>query len=163
MFFFRVNVSWSCFTQEQFQFLCVCDFSSFGLHRFILSTSTMARQEASVFEAIKYLGVAGRSLSEQEHRDAARLCEVGKAALLEFSYDLVKSSHGRPLLYSYQGDGTPLKLRYKFQSRLTPHSVVHRSGCSGTEMYCQAAFLRTLDELGAPVLGSGNKYQVAEG
>ena len=79
-----------------------------------------------MFDAIKHLAVAGRSLTVQEHRDAARLCEVGKAALLEFAHDLVKASHGRPLLYEYVGGGTPLKLRYRFQSPLSPHPNVKR-------------------------------------
>ena len=111
----------------------------------------MSRQD-SVFDAIKHLSVAGKTLSEQECNDAGRLCEVGKAALLEFAHALVKASHGRPLLYEYCGDGTPLKLRYRFGSDVDRHLKVKRSGFSGTGLFCQAAFLRSFDEDGAPVV-----------
>ena len=105
-----------------------------------------------MFDVIKHLSVAGRTLNEQEHSDAARLCEVGKAALLEFAHGLVRASHGRPLLYSYVGDGTPLKLRYHFESGVGPHLKVKGSGFTGTELFCQGAFLRNVDEPGAPVV-----------
>ena len=65
-----------------------------------LARTNMSRFEP-VLDAIKALCVAGISLSEQDHRDTERLCEVGKARLLEFFHDLVKGSRGRPPLYSY--------------------------------------------------------------
>ena len=69
--------------------LCLCPvFSLFNM-----------LHEDCVFDAVRRLSVAGSSLSDQGLADSRRLCEVGKAAVLEFAYDLVRSSTGRPLLY----------------------------------------------------------------
>ena len=109
-------------------------------------------KDSSVFGAISRFGVAGYPLAANEGRDVARLCETGKLALMEFAHDLIHASDGRPLLFEYVGDGTPVKLKHAFQVAFAEHHQSHRSGYTGVELYCQGAFLRSLDSAGSPVV-----------
>ena len=68
----------------------------------------------SVFDAIKRYGVAGKPLDQHEVREVGRLAEVGKHVIEEAAFDLVRSAQHKPLLFSYCGDGTPLKLKSFF-------------------------------------------------
>ena len=76
-------------------------------------------------------------MADNAEREVARLCEVGKVALLEFAHDLVTSSNSRPLPFEYVGDGTPLKLKHAFQVAFAEHHKSHRSGYIGIELYCE--------------------------
>ena len=112
----------------------------------------MASDSANVFDAVKKLAVAGRPLQQNEERDVARLAEATKALLDETARDMISKAQTRPVLFSYQGDGTPLKLKHAFQVAFAEHHKHARSGYTGEELYCQGAFVRTLDGAGEPVV-----------
>lgn len=98
-------------------------------------------EELTVFDVIGKYGVAGRPLQKHEEREVTRLAEAGKALLNEGAKDLIAAAQGRPVLYEYQGDGTPLKLKAAFQVAFAEHQKTVRSGYSGVELFCQCAFL----------------------
>ena len=51
---------------------------------------------------------ASKSLEGHEDEELRRLAEVGKHFLLERARAFVASAAGRPLLYSFASDGTPM-------------------------------------------------------
>eukprot|EP00974_Lingulodinium_polyedra_P058338 5619914-Lingulodinium_polyedra.AAC.1 len=51
---------------------------------------------------------ASRNLARDEGREAGRLCELLKHFLWNKAKVLVQEAKGRPVLYSYGSDGTPL-------------------------------------------------------
>ena len=109
--------------------------------------------EGSVgFRRIKRHGVAGKPLDQNEVREVCRLAEVGKQVIEEAAFDLVRSAQQKPLLFSYCGDGTPLKLKSSFQIAFAEHHKHARSGYTGRELYCQGGFLRTLEAAGEPIV-----------
>ena len=85
-------------------------------------------------------------------REVQRLAEAGKALLDECAKDLIAAAQGRPVLYQYQGDGTPLKLKSAFQVAFAEHQKTSRSGYSGEELFCQGAFVRSVDSVGNPLV-----------
>ena len=106
----------------------------------------------SVFDAIKRYSKAGRPLEKHDERDVSKLAEVGKMLMKEAALDLVKQAHKRPLLFQYQGDGTPLKLKSSYQIAFAEHHKHVRSGYTGAELYCEGGFLRTLGGDGEPIV-----------
>ena len=68
--------------------------------------------------------------SSTEERHAEKVCEIIKAALREKAIELVKNAGGRPILFSYGSDGTPLLTRATLTQSVGTQRVV-RSG--GTE------------------------------
>ena len=124
-----VSHGWYIFASDIFLFMYAWIAQTPQIRSYIQARPKMVRQD-SVFDAISRLSVASHSLTEAEHRDALRLCEVGKMALNEFGHDLVLASNGRPLLYEYVGDGTPLKLKYHMEASVSKHDKSHRSGYS---------------------------------
>ena len=109
-------------------------------------------EEPSVFDVIAKLGVAGKPLEKHELREVAKLAEAAKAVLEEVARTLIASSQKRPVLFEYCGDGTPLKLRHAFQVAFAEHQKSVRSGYTGDELYCQGAFVRSLNNDGEPVV-----------
>ena len=109
-------------------------------------------EELSVFNVIGKVGVAGRPLEQNEVREVSILAEAGKALLVEGAKDLIAAAQGRPVLYEYQGDGTPLKLKASFQIAFAEHQKTARSGYSGVELFCQGAFVRSLNSVGEPLV-----------
>ena len=103
-----------------------------------------------VLEAIATYGRAGYILANNEDREVARLCEISKQYLTDQALALVKQAVGKPVLYEYVGDGTPMRLLYFYSAALSEHHQVHRAGKSTTELYCQAAMIRTTDDVGLP-------------
>ena len=108
----------------------------------------------SVFDTLQRLGVAGRPFDKNEERVVARLAEVAKQVLDENARELILRSQKRAVLYEYQGDGTPLKLKHAFQVSFAEHHKHARSGYTGEELYCQGAFVRTFDAHGNAVVTS---------
>ena len=104
--------------------------------------------DSCVFDSLKRLGVAGRPLDKNEERDVGKLAECGKLLMQEAVYDLLKKSQHKPVLFEYSGDATPLKLKHAFQVAFG-HA---RSGYAGVELYCQGAFVRSIDASGQPVV-----------
>ena len=109
-------------------------------------------EDLKVFDVIAKLGVAGRPLEKHELREVSRLAEAAKAVLEEAACDLIPSSQKRPVLFEYCGDGTPLKLRHEFQVSFAEHQKCVRSGYTGDDLYCQGAFVRSLNNDGEPVV-----------
>jgi hypothetical protein len=134
----------------------VCMFaqtSSSVVSTLVVSTNSLKMvKDQSVFDAIKRYGVAGKPLEQNEVREVCRLAEVGKHVIEEAAFDLVRSAQHKPLLFSYCGDGTPLKLKSSFQIAFAEHHKLARSGYTGRELYCQGGFLRTLDAAGEPIV-----------
>ena len=115
---------------------------------------TMSEECVSVFDTLKRLGVAGRPLEKNEERVVARLAEAAKQLLDDNARELIIRAQKRAVLYAYQGDGTPLKLRHAIQVAFAEHSKHARSGYTGAELYCQGAFVRTFDARGNAVVTS---------
>ena len=134
--------------------LCVCLLRP-GLwwySNLVVGLSLDMVKDQSVFDAIMRFGVAGKPLDKHEEREVGRLAEVGKQVMEEAAFDLVKSAQKKPLLFSYCGDGTPLKVKSSFQIAFAEHHKHARSGYTGAELYCQGGFLRTLDDAGEPIV-----------
>eukprot|EP00972_Heterocapsa_arctica_P094526 13939545-Heterocapsa_arctica.AAC.1 len=51
---------------------------------------------------------ASLAMTDEERREVFKLAEVGKYFLHERAKSFVRSAAGRPLLYSYMSDGTPM-------------------------------------------------------
>ena len=109
-------------------------------------------EELNVFDAIGKLGVAGRPLGQNEVRIVGRVAEAAKQVIDESARQLIRNAHKRPVLFQYQGDGTPLKLKHSFQVAFAEHHVHARSGYTGVELYCQGGFLRSYGKDGEVVL-----------
>ena len=82
----------------------------------------------------------------------SRLAEGGKALLEEGVRELIAASQRRHVLFEYCGDGTPLKLKSAFQVAFAEHQNTARSGYTGEELFCQGAFVRSLDSVGEPLV-----------
>ena len=76
---------------------------------------------------------ASLALSDEEKRDALRLTEVGKDFLLCRAKEFIVSAAGRPLLYAYSSDGTPMTSRSQHSKKVTETRAVRRSGGSMRE------------------------------
>lgn len=103
-------------------YVCVCSAQRL-LTPTVLSTHTRTKmaQELEVLNVICKYGVAGRPLEKSEMREVQRLAEAGKALLDECAKDLIAAAQRRPVLYQYQGDGTPRKLKSAFQVAFAEH------------------------------------------
>ena len=82
----------------------------------------------------------------------SRLAEAGKALLEEGVRELIAASQRRPVLFEYCGNGTPLKLKSAFQVAFAKHQNIVRSGYTGEELFCQGAFVRSLNSVGEPLV-----------
>ena len=109
-------------------------------------------EDMNVFDAICKMGVAGRPLVQNELRTVDRVAEAAKQLLDESARQLIRNAHKRPVLFQYQGDGTPLKLKHAFQVAFAKHHSHARSGYTGVELFCQGAFLRSYGSDGEDVL-----------
>ena len=112
----------------------------------------MAEEGLTVFDAIGKYGVAGRPLDKHEEREVDRLAEVAKVVLEEAARDLIRSFQKSPVVIEYSWDGTPVKLQHAFQVSFAEHQKLVRSGYTGVELYCQGAFVRSLNSAGEPVV-----------
>lgn len=106
----------------------------------------------SVAAAVQSLGKASVVVDGHDRRRVSQLCERLKEFLLDDARRLIEASDGRPVLYEYVGDATPLSLRFRNGATLDAVNTVHRSGRQTIELFCQAAFVRTVDGLGRPLM-----------
>ena len=134
--------------------VCIFAQTSFCVRLLELSIQALSTMVADscVFDSLKRLGVAGRPLDKNEERDVGKLAECGKLLMQEAVYDLLKKSQHKPVLFEYGGDATPLKLKHAFQVAFAEHHRHARSGYTGVELYCQGAFVRSIDASGQPVV-----------
>jgi len=77
------------------------------------------------------------------------VCEIIKAALREKAIELVKNAGGRPILFSYGSDGTPLLTRATLTQSVGTQRVV-RSGGKAEEVLVERGFVKAFSPCGDP-------------
>ena len=87
--------------------------------------------------------------SSTEERHAEKVCEIIKAALREKAIELVKNAGGRPILFSYGSDGTPLLTRATLTQSVGTQRVV-RSGGKAEEVLVERGFVKAFSPCGDP-------------
>ncbi len=71
---------------------------------------------------------ASLALTNDERREVFKLAEVGKDFLLQKTKAFVAAAAGRPLLYSYSSDGTPMLTKTTYAQKVTEARSVRRTG-----------------------------------
>lgn len=104
-----------------------------------------------IVDTIRSHSAVWRSFDTKETLQDQRLCAVLSDFMKRSSLRLVRGLGGRPVLFSYGADGTPMHVRSHYVAKLGPHTKVRRSGGSGCEFLMQNAFFRTTDALGRPM------------
>lgn len=93
----------------------------------------------------------------------ARLCESGKELLISKAHELVSEAGGRPVLFHYSADGTPLATRHRVVAEVGRERRVSMQGRATEEYLVQHAFYRHigLDEKSrtAVVLASPDQWE----
>jgi hypothetical protein len=92
-------------------------------------------------------------LSSSDRHVSAKLCEVGKAFLLQQVKHIVCSAGQHAVLLSYSSDGTPLKTHERYSQKIDDKLSVVRKGSSSQEYLCEKVFVRTVDSSGHVVTG----------
>ena len=87
-------------------------------------------------------------VSKEESRICAKLCEVGKAFLLQRAKALVAGAEGRAVLLTYGSDSTPLLCKQTFTAALDSHHRVVRKAGRQVEFLVERAFLCTVSPAG---------------
>ena len=80
------------------------------------------------------------------------LCAVVGDFMRTNARRMLRSLGGRPVLYSYGADGTPMHVRAQFASKTGQHTSIRRTGGAGCELLLQNGFFRTTDGLGRPMV-----------
>ena len=97
----------------------------------------------------EWLGRASAILSKENVLEAMKMAEVLKAALLKKARALLATAAGRPVLFSYSSDGTPMKVAIRVSSEgLVPNSTLDRRGRTGVEFLLQRGWYKTLGSEG---------------
>ena len=97
---------------------------------------------------IKEHAVVGRTLSTSEAAQNAKLCEVLKTFLKTKAEGLIRSANGRPCMFSYQSDSTPILAKSQRVHKVHEHRTIARRGGSAADMLIEKGFLRTWDGCG---------------
>eukprot|EP00974_Lingulodinium_polyedra_P057606 5544797-Lingulodinium_polyedra.AAC.1 len=84
---------------------------------------------------------ASRVLSRDDSREALRLVEVVKEFLWSKAKALVRECNGRPILYSYGSDGTPLLTQESVGLHIAPKAILYRRAKESGEYLVERAFL----------------------
>lgn len=95
---------------------------------------------------------ASKTLSKQDADVSSKLCEVAKAFLNERAKQFVKAHQGRPVLMSYQSDGTPMLAKQTHTAKRSSGQLVVRKAGRGIELLLQKVFLKTLSPTGGHVV-----------
>ena len=73
---------------------------------------------------------------------AMKMAEVVKTTLQRKVRALLRSAAGRPVLFSYSSDGTPMKVAVRVSSEgLVPNSTLNRRGKTGVEFLLQRGYV----------------------
>ena len=91
---------------------------------------------------------AARVLDRSEGEESAKLCEIAKHLLKSRAKQFVYDAQGRPLLYSYQGDSTPLLAQATHVDRRPNGQHIVRKAGRATELLLQRVFLKTISLAG---------------
>lgn len=86
---------------------------------------------------------ASRNLSRDDGREAAKLCEMMKDLLWSKAKSLVAASAGRPVLYSYGSDGTPMLTRESMALKPADGQVLYRRMKEAGEYLVERGFILT--------------------
>ena len=103
----------------------------------------------SILELIRQHAKAGLSLDKEGMAANAKVCEVIKEYQRQKCIDLVLTSGGRPCLYSYQSDGTPILGKITWTQGVGQKKRVRRGG-HAMEFLIEKAFLRGWTASGDP-------------
>ena len=85
---------------------------------------------------------ASLSLTREESTEVLKLAEVGKDFLLQRAKAFVRSAAGRPLLYCYSSDGTPMLTTESYKQQVTQERSVRREGCSLHELLVERCAMK---------------------
>lgn len=102
--------------------------------------------------AVIDLSMPHRVFSKADAAAAAKWCELLKRQLRGDAVDLIRRAEGRPILYSYQADATPVLVRTYCRTQVVDGLLVHRSAGEGCEFLVERAFLKSTDRQGKPLL-----------
>jgi len=102
--------------------------------------SAASSHEGTVFSLLRQS--ARPSCPATDDRLMARLCESGKQLLKSKAYDLVSEAEGRPVLFHYSADGTPLATRQRVVAEVGQGRRVSMQGRATEEYLVQHAFYR---------------------
>jgi hypothetical protein len=92
-----------------------------------------------------WLGRASAILSRDNVLQAMKMAEVVKTTLRRKVRALLRSAAGRPVLFSYSSDGTPMKVAVRVSSEgLVPNSTLNRRGKTGVEFLLQRGWYKTI-------------------
>ena len=88
------------------------------------------------------------TLEKADQRASSKLVECGKQVLQEKAARLVKVARGKPVLFSYSNDGTPIQTVKRLTATAAGHKPVHRTGKGTDEYLVQQSFYRYIDAQG---------------
>ena len=99
----------------------------------------------SLRQLAEWLGKASAILSKEKVLDAMKMCEILKAHFQRKVRSLLARAAGRPVLFSYSCDGTPMKIAVRVSSEgLAPNDAVNRRGRSCVEFLLQRGWYKTV-------------------
>lgn len=93
---------------------------------------------------------AYKVLSKDEEYTMQKLSALSAAFLKEKAKRLVMESEGRPVLYSYGSDGTPMLTKFTSSAKTASSRTVVRKAGRVVEFLLQRGFVRTNNAAGAP-------------
>jgi hypothetical protein len=120
----------------------------FALTVFAMAPSHCARYP-SVTSLLREHARVGLNLDTHGMNVNAKLCEVVKDFLQAKAFAIIRESDGRPCLFSYQSDGTPILAKTTWTHRVGDRIVVRRGG-DAAEFLIEKAFVRTWSRSGEP-------------
>ena len=114
--------------------------------------------DASLRDIAQGLSKASVVLSKTAVAQVMKLCEILKVHLRRKAATLIAKSSGRPVLYSYSCDGTPMRASVRISSEaFAPHTTQDRRGKHCVEFLLQRGWYKTFGSSGeaelVPILG----------
>ena len=82
----------------------------------------------SIVNLLRKFGHASNVLTSSETADCAKATEAAKQCMFKKARMFVLENAATPLLYSYQGDGTPISHRHRAVATLSESRTIHREG-----------------------------------
>ena len=101
-------------------------------------------ESSALVQLYLYHADAAKVLDRGGGDEAAKLCELAKHFLKNRAKHFVSGAQGRPLLYSYQADGTPMLVQATHVAQRASGQHVVRTAGRGLELLLQRVFLKTI-------------------
>eukprot|EP00969_Alexandrium_andersonii_P280567 12404415-Alexandrium_andersonii.AAC.1 len=120
----------------------------FGWWPRIMASSASDSPVASAASLVEEFCGPCKSLSAEEVRALARVCESCKELLARKARQVVLATGGEPVLVSYSSDGTPIQTTKRFSASAGGERKVARTGKGTDEYLVQHAFVRFIDGAG---------------